>query len=283
MNMSENETEKEKFFKLIDEDQSLIQGVTSSIKDLNNSILSLDLRHKENNALKNALSFVPDDVAEELIPKIIGPYEQAHQDLLKSDTTLRSLGPIHGSTDGSSSAFLSIVNTTIGDEEKEESWHKKFDSEFEKLAEENLQKELIISSLSRINPYLADLFSQAIDTYKKADLRFLGLDVAAIRMRDFVEKLWGEFVDIARMKDTSNQLKNRFELRVDNDRKKIANLIALPNKHLQCSNHLDNLQKLHQKLSPPAKDPNFENFLMLKNLYTEMVLLTNALLSCIDI
>lgn len=108
------------------------------------------------------------------------------------------------------------------------------------------------------------------------------MDVAAIRMRDFVEKLWGELVDIARRKETSSQLKKRFELRADHDRKKIANLITFPNKHLQCGNHLDNMQKLHQRLSPPAKNPNFDNYLLIKELFTEMVLLTNALLSCID-
>jgi hypothetical protein len=174
-----------------------------------------------------------------------------------------------------------MIHSTIGDVEKQEAWHIDFDYIFVKLAEDKLQEEAIKSNLDQINPHIAELFSQVISTYQKSKLRLMGLDLAAIRMRDFIEKLWGEFVDMARQKDIDQKLKSRFELKVEHDRRKIGNIISLPGKQTQCCNHLDNLYKFFKKLSPPAKNPEFNDLFLLQELYTEMVLLTNALLSCI--
>jgi hypothetical protein len=79
--MSKNKTEKEKLIELIEEDNHVIHEVTSTFKDLTKSIVSLDLRLKENDALKDAISLVPDDLADELLPKIITPYKHAHDEL----------------------------------------------------------------------------------------------------------------------------------------------------------------------------------------------------------
>jgi len=281
--MSNKKTEKDKLIELINKDDDLIHGVTSKLDELNNSVIHLDSRLESNKALKKAASYVPDDRADELFPKIFSQYINNHEEFVGTYSNLLSINPFYRFNDGSASTLHSVITNTIDNEEKQDQWFIDFESVFDDLAEGNLQIEAIKSNLSRINPYIAELFNKAIKTYRKTKLKLMGYDLSAIRMRDFVDKFWGELVDLAREKNIEGKMKKRYGFKVENDRKAISKSVSLAGRDKFCCIHLDQLYDLQQDLSPLAKNPNFDDFLLLQKLYKDMVLISNAILSCIDI
>jgi hypothetical protein len=248
-------------------------------KDISDAVPYLQDRRNEIRVLLNVVDGMPDDVSEELTPKLIGLYQPSKEnffrvfpDLPEIDTRLYSAL----SSTGTASVYYSAISN-VKEEDVNLPWLFSSKSAFEELANDKSRKLSLIEKLSNIHPNLGEIYRSAVDSFEKSKANIVYPNQTAGQMRDLIQQIWGALVEFSRQKCSLGI--QGLELKKPAHREKVSSCLANTGNEKRLSFLLEELYNLYFKLSPIAKDPIFNDKTLLSNLYTNWILQIDDLIS----
>ena len=131
--------------------------------------------------------------------------------------------------------------------------------------------------LKDIDPNLPTLFSAAVDSYEKSKSQIVGLDNAAMRIRDLIQQLWGALAAKTQQNCGAQLSVKRLEIKKQAHREVVARCLASSNNAKELLIILDQLFQLTSELSKPAKDPMFNDHNRLDGFFSQVILQIDAL------
>lgn len=228
---------------------------------------------------------MPEDVAEEIAPKLLTMQRESFQ-LFQSRIPKIAQFHFNLSTNSTSSGTASIYQSEISSLYKNyptETWAKDSLESFDQLANEKATKSSLLIKLGSIDANLPAFFSAAVDSYGKSKSHIVGLDNAAMRIRDLIQQLWGALVARAQQNCGTKIGKNRLALSRSADREKVSLCLANPNNKKELLLVLNQFSELWLDISGPAKDPMFSDQKSLEDFYTRTILQIDALFAWINL
>lgn len=241
-------------------------------KDISDAVPYLQDRKNEIHILLNVVDKMPDDVSDELTPKLMGLYQPSKENFFRAfpdlpDMDTRQYSAL--SSTGTASAYYSAISS-ISEENADLTWLYSSKSAFEELANDKSRKLSLKGKLRKIRPTLGEIYHSAVDSFEKSKANIVNPNQAAGQMRDLIQQIWGALVELSRQKcSIGNQ---GFELKKPAHREKISYCLASAENEKRLSFILEELYDLYFKLSPIAKDPIFNDKILLSSLYTNWVL-----------
>lgn len=138
-----------------------------------------------------------------------------------------------------------------------------------KLAEENAKNKTLPPRLNRINKNLAKQFRIAQQSYDKAKNGILGVDQAAIQLRDVIEQLWGGLVVLIRKINPRKYSKAELKLNAAGKEIAIEYLAADDISKKKLTDLLEKSSKIHDEISKSdfGKNPLTKDMDKLTELY----------------
>lgn len=257
----------------LSEDLERTEKLIQQAKDISDAVPYLQDRQNEIRVLLSVVDKMPDDVSDELTPRLMGLYQPSKDNFFRvfpdlPDIDTRQYSAL--SSTGTASIYYSAISSI--NEGANPIWLDYSKNAFEELADNKSRKESLKEKLSKIYPNLGDIYRSAVDSFEKSKANIISPNQAAGQMRDLIQQVWGALVDLSRQK-CSQQLDNqRFELRKSAHREKISDCLATKGNEKRLSFVLEELYNLYFKLSPIAKDPIFNDKNLLSELYTNWVL-----------
>lgn len=228
-------------------------------------------RKREAEAKQAALTGMPEDVIIEYAPKLL-PIQLNDQRKLES-----SLPPLPlvskevfmlSSASGTASAFHEVIITAVRYTKPVPTWIQPVRRIFDALAQEKAKKAELPVALEKLQPRLGEAFTIAVESIEKSRSKMLGVDQAAIQLRDVIQQVWGGLAERARQKCSGTVGGQRLELKKQAHRIVVANCLATPPENKTLVVVLDNLFKLADEPSGIGKDPLTSDLPTLETLYT---------------
>jgi len=269
----------------IQDDINSSESKLSTIKALSDAAPFIQDRKEELETLRDTLEILPEDVVEEIAPRLLLIHRDSYHQFQTRIPDLPQFDSAHISAN-SSTGTASIYQAEISDLYKtyqSETWVKTVITTFDELAQNKVRKSNLPIKLEKIDSNLPPLFSAVSDSYEKSKSGIVGLDNAAIRIRDLIEKLWGALVSRAKIKCGSQIGINRLEIKKPKHREKVADCLAAGANTRELLLVLDQLSQLKLDLSKPAKNPMFGDGKLLHDFYTRLILQIDALFGWIDL
>jgi hypothetical protein len=263
-----------------------IEGYDKYLKDTRKRI---DLaqhvleRKKEAEAKRVFVRFVPDELLDEVGDRLLVIQQNESK---RSIALLAGLGEVSseaqwylGSGTASSSAYLGMAETVKVYEASEikPEWTGPVIAAYSELADEKAKKVSLPKRLNKIGENLGDSFNIAQQSVEKARAELIGIDQAAIQLRDVLQQLWGCLANWVR--DNCPQYKDsKLELRREKHRGFAIECLANDDaSKVQLTYLLENMASIHEEISETqfGKNPLTNNSARLIGLYRRWILVVD--------
>lgn len=232
-------------------------------------------RKREAEAKKVALTKMPEDAIVEYAPKLLAIQLNDQQKLKTSLPALPQVNKelfLRISASGTTSAFYEAVVTTAHYTKPVPVWIQPVNEVFDSLAQEKAKKADLPIALEKLQPRLDVAFTVAVESVEKSKSKVLGIDQAAIQLRDVIQQIWGALAERSRQIRSESIGGQRLELKKQAHRIIVADCLATPSENKALVLLLHNLFKLSDELSAICKDPLISDLPTLERLYTEWLL-----------
>jgi hypothetical protein len=263
-----------------------IEGYDKYLKDTRKRI---DLaqhvleRKKEAEAKRVFVRFVPDELLDEVGDRLLVIQQNESK---RSIALLAGLGEVSseaqwylGSGTASSSAYLGMAETVKVYEASEikPEWTGPVIAAYSELADEKAKKVSLPKRLNKIGKKLGDSFNIAQQSVEKARAELIGIDQAAIQLRDVLQQLWGCLANWVR--DNCPQYKDS-ELELGREKHRGFAIECLANddaSNVQFTYLLENMASIHEEISETqfGKNPLTNNSAKLIGLYRRWILVVD--------
>jgi len=179
---------------------------------------------------------VPDEILDEL-GKNLSTFQKNEEQQLRThllgleEIPPESLRFLNSGPTGSNSAFSELAHTIkdVPSENNNNSWIAPAMQAFSKLAEEKAKKEYLPRRLNKLNDQLGYMFVIVRNNIDRARAGSVGIDMAAMQMRNFINQLWGNVAALARKIAPERRDINNLELRTQKDRLNVADCLSTSN------------------------------------------------------
>jgi len=283
--MDSQDKKSDELKKAIQKDIESSDDALKAIKALSDIAPDIENRKKELGVLLDTVKKMPDEIAEEIAPRLLivhrDGYEQFQAKMPKIFQFDYSNLSVN-STSGTASIYHAEISS-LYKSHPTETWAKDSIASFDQLATEKATKSSLLINLGKLDANLPHLFSALVDSYEKSKSGIVGLDNAAIRIRDLIQQLWGTLVSKTKLKCGAQIGNNRLELNKLSHREKVARCISNRDNYNELLIVLNQLSQLHLDLSKPGKDPMFSDRDLLNDFYTRAILQIDALFAWIDL
>ena len=242
---------------------------------------SIQRKKEEKETNLKIIEGLPVDIAEELAPILLSS-EMNDDTFRKLTPKLPDISPFFirsiENTSGSSSAYIAISTGVIldyGSPVNRSEWTEDVLSTISQYTKKIQQQEYLPARLDKINLKLGKMYLVAYESFIKSQKTILGVDQAAIQMRDVLDQTWGGLLNIAREKNKNKRIEvSALAFRKENDRKELACILTneiFSNKRL--IELLDDAYSLYRKLSDTkfGKNPLIEDNETLKIYYYQWI------------
>ena len=214
-------------------------------------------RKQEAEAKYTALNVMPEDVLSELAPKLL-PVQLSEQkrleDFLPRVPQVDSERTQHYLVSGSTAAFYETMITPFPSELGVPVWVVPASKSFDLLAQQKAKKNTLPSILDKLKQNLGGMFTIADESFEKSKGGILGVDQAAIQMRDVIQQVWVGLTNHTKRKCPKDIKGQHLELKKTAHREIVANCLAISQENRNLQLLLDNLFDLHSKLSSLCKE-----------------------------
>lgn len=282
--MSEK-TKRDEIEESLENENELYNEFLDGAKDVADLIPHVQERKKETEVKLTFVKLIPDDVFVEYEDYLYDLQMNDEQQANQYTPTLPNITPttIRHVTSGSSStsAYSEIHNMVVNfggiGKYWDTEWREPISTAFTDLAEEKARKKYLPESLNKIQPNLGEMFNVVIESVEKAKSEVVGVDQAAVQMRDVIEELWGGIANIAREKGPKYYKKIRLELRKQRSRDIVVECLANDDgiKAKKLVTLLNSMTKLHSDLSQKelTKNPLGKDINRLDTIYGRWILI----------
>ena len=244
-----------------------------SLRSINDITPFIQERKDEATAKLESIENLPAEVLDEVTPNIIPLQLKDEEHLHLAIPKLPIVDPkemrrmlVSTSSVSTSMIIHNVVSFTGNNDE----WKERAVNPFILLSRKGSQKSIIDKNLDLVNQSLRYLFDQAYDEYNSTRARGVGCDTAALKMRDVVQKLWGELFDATR-KNNIKEANIRGELKSERHRQIVSKTLS-PYSDNDLSTAIEGLFDMHVELSGIAKDPLTNDFRKLEILFSRWML-----------
>lgn len=262
--------------------KELIEAVKREISDYDDFLNRLrdlvdvapivnDLR-EDAKAKLTVIENIPNIYFEESSPRLLLLQEEDDQlryrflpAIPEADTSM-----LNATTSGSTSAFYDEAIRIVKYEVHDTQWFEPIKNQYDHLVGYKQTRALLPGLMGSVRQDLLEMFTSANESVEKSFSGILGVDQAAIRMRDVVEQLWGAMVE--HVSRNNEDEVGRLKLRRESHRKFVAECLSITGTQKSLSALLDDLYALHQDLSPQSKDILADDLNLLKNLHNRWIL-----------
>jgi hypothetical protein len=221
----------------------------------------------------------PEDFVQEIAPRLIAIQEE--DDSARStwlpvlpETTYVSSAQL---STGTSSDFYEATISSFSVEEVKAEWLQPIADAYFAVANERARSSESNDLAATVHPDLASEYVLTLSSVDKARQRIIGVDQALIRMRDFIEGLWGGLGLHARRSPIVTDWPSSLKLRNEAHRAQVSSALGGP-KRATLNRWLDDLSVLHSTLSTPSKDMLSGDTTALDILFTRWALLVHEIL-----
>jgi hypothetical protein len=231
---------------------------------------SLQKLKEENETAMKIINSLPEDVAEEIAPRLLFREIQNDKILSVNIPSLPFLMPealrvIESSTGGTISPYISsasaVVSSCTENRGSKPDWTKYVTVIMDEYSAKVAQQNYLPERLQRINRDLGKQFNIALRSFNKCKNGIIKVNSVAIDLRDVLQQVWGGLSAMA--KDKNKDLRrntNDLQLRKEGDRNLVSEILAsetFPQNRLNPL--LSELYALHYKLSDTRFGKNLLN------------------------
>lgn len=218
--------DKEKMEESLKRDLDSCKDYLSRVKPIVELVPAVEKRLKEDEAKLVYFEKMPEDIIEEQLPNQLSIQiedEKRWRDnlpILPVITDEMKITVMAHSTSGSSSDYLTNAETAhMTFQYHDDAGVLEVKNVFSQLAKDREQQDNIDKKLAQLHSELSTMFQDAQKSFVQSQYGTTGIDQAAKRLRDVIQRTWGELADRARGRKSADSL----ALRRERDRTYVAN------------------------------------------------------------
>ncbi len=269
-------SESDELKKSIEEEIEQCEDFLKKASDISEIITSVQERKEEAEAKAEAINSLPDDVLDEVAPQMLHFQTKDRERLLNTLPILPDIDVVYTRailSIGSTSSDIELIASFVRTQPVLPDWAITFMKPFNELADKQDRVSRIRDFYSHVQSFLGGLIDLALETTSRARGGGTNVDHACMRLRDVLEKVWGEISDMARSKLPVGERKRRLSHGTVSHRRIVAESLS-PTIELidDLKELLENLSKLHSDLSKGSKDPFNNDLEYLEDVYFRWIL-----------
>ncbi len=262
--------------KSIEEEIEQCDDFLKKASDISDIIPSVQERKEEAEAKAEAINSLPDEVLDEVAPQMLYFQTRDRERLSNALPILPNIDVVYTRailSTGFTSSYIELIASVIRTEPILQDWAITFMKPFNDLTDKQDRVSRIRDSYSYVQSFLGDLIDIALVTTSSARVGGTNVDHACMRLRDVLEKVWGEICDMARSKLPAVARERRLRHGTVSHRRLVAESLS-PTIELidDLEELLKNLSKLHSDLSKASKDPFNNDLDYLEDVYSRWIL-----------
>lgn len=269
-------SESDELKKSIKEEIEQCDDFLKKASDISEIIPSVQERKEEAEAKAEAINSLPDEVLDEVAPQMLHFQTRGRERLSNTLPILPDIDVVYTRailSMGSTSSDIELIASVVRTQPVLPDWAITFMKPFNDLADKQNRVSRIRDFYSHVQSFLGDLIDLALETTSSARGGGTDVDHACMRLRDVLEKIWGEISDMARSKLPAGERKHRLRHGTVSHRRIVAKSLS-PTIELidDLEELLERLSKLHSDLSKGSKDPFNTDLEYLEDVYSRWIL-----------